>query len=170
VSYPIKNGKITFGFHAKYANAPGNLSGKLHQGVDFAVPIGTPVLACADGVVEGVNIWGPAYGDQAVVVKHMVPKTVGPVSFYVRKFFARVADSWFPNHPVTMAPLVARWAIYAHCNLAHVKAGDKVLKGNHIADSGNKGLTSGPHLHLEVQASSRWHDNAGLDPTILLGM
>jgi len=36
-----------------------------HTGVDFAVPVGTPVLAVADGKIENAN-WGKAYGDQVV--------------------------------------------------------------------------------------------------------
>jgi len=58
---PIKNGKITtpFGKVGKHWS-----SGK-HTGVDFAVPIGTPVLAVADGKIENAN-WGKAYGKQVI--------------------------------------------------------------------------------------------------------
>jgi murein DD-endopeptidase MepM/ murein hydrolase activator NlpD len=58
---PIKNGKITtpFGKLGKHWS-----TGK-HTGVDFAVPIGTPVLAVADGKITSAN-WGKAYGKQVV--------------------------------------------------------------------------------------------------------
>ena len=36
-----------------------------HTGVDFAVPVGTPVLAVADGKIENAN-WGKSYGHQVV--------------------------------------------------------------------------------------------------------
>ena len=36
-----------------------------HTGCDFAVPIGTPVLAVADGKIENAN-WGKSYGNQVV--------------------------------------------------------------------------------------------------------
>lgn len=39
---------------------------------------------------------------------------------------------------------------YAHCSKLLVKAGDKVYKGQHIANVGNSGRSTGPHLHLEV--------------------
>ena len=61
MALPIKNGKITtpFGKVGKHWS-----TGK-HTGVDFAVPIGTPVLAVADGKITKAN-WGRSYGKQVV--------------------------------------------------------------------------------------------------------
>ena len=61
MALPIKNGKIStpFGKVGKHWS-----TGK-HTGVDFAVPIGTPVLAVADGIITTAN-WGKAYGIQVV--------------------------------------------------------------------------------------------------------
>jgi len=36
-----------------------------HTGVDYAVPVGTDVLAIADGTIVGAN-WGKSYGTQLV--------------------------------------------------------------------------------------------------------
>jgi hypothetical protein len=51
-SWPL-SGSITSGY--------GQRSGRLHTGVDIAVPVGTPVLAAADGVVEHAGTAG-GYG------------------------------------------------------------------------------------------------------------
>lgn len=68
MALPIKGGKITTPFGKK---------GKMwstgrHEGVDFAKPVGTPILACAPGQVIGTGVWGAAYGKNSVVIKHSV--------------------------------------------------------------------------------------------------
>ena len=88
--------------------------GTMHQGVDIAAPIGTPIYVPSDGVVLQA---GPASGfGQAVYVQH-------------------------GDGQITL---------YGHVNQFFVSAGQVVQAGDHIADVGNKGQSTGPHLHFEV--------------------
>ncbi|MGY1738180.1 M23 family metallopeptidase [Geodermatophilus sp. SYSU D00684] len=88
--------------------------GTMHQGVDIAAPIGTPVFAPEGGVVLQA---GPASGfGQAVYVQH-------------------------DDGSITL---------YGHVNRFFVSAGQVVGAGQQIAEVGNKGQSTGPHLHFEV--------------------
>ena len=88
--------------------------GTMHQGIDIAAPIGTPIHVPEDGVVLQA---GPASGfGQAVYVQH-------------------------GDGQIT---------VYGHVNQFFVSAGQVVRAGDHIADVGNKGQSTGPHLHFEV--------------------
>jgi murein DD-endopeptidase MepM/ murein hydrolase activator NlpD len=44
---------------------------------------------------------------------------------------------------------------YAHASRLHVRTGQTVERGAHIADVGATGLVSGPHLHYEVEVNGR---------------
>lgn len=48
------------------------------------------------------------------------------------------------------------FAIYAHLNRnsVRVRAGERVERGQYIADSGNTGYSSGPHLHFAVMRNA----------------
>jgi murein DD-endopeptidase MepM/ murein hydrolase activator NlpD len=92
----------------------GSRWGTLHAGVDIAAPIGTPIVAVADGEVIDS---GPASGfGMWVRLKH--------------------ADG-----TVT---------VYGHINTSNVTVGQKVMAGDQIATVGNRGFSTGPHLHFEV--------------------
>ncbi|MFZ2174356.1 MAG: M23 family metallopeptidase [Rhodococcus sp. (in: high G+C Gram-positive bacteria)] len=92
----------------------GSRWGTLHAGVDIAAPIGTPIVAVADGEVIDS---GPAAGfGMWVRLKH----SDGTVT------------------------------VYGHINTATVTVGQKVMAGDQIATVGNRGFSTGPHLHFEV--------------------
>lgn len=57
MSYPV-NGVLTSGFGPRW--------GRMHEGLDIAVPTGTPVMAAAPGVVLSAG-WGGGYGNLVVV-------------------------------------------------------------------------------------------------------
>ena len=124
---PIAGGKVT----TPYKKLGKMWSKGYHTGVDFAVPVGTDIIAVADGKIENAN-WGKAYGTQ------LVQKVPGG------------------------------WVIYAHLSKALVKPGDVVKKGQHIAESGNTGNSSGPHLHFEMRDNIRWSAGKDIDPAAVL--
>lgn len=64
LAYPTSYRKISAG----YGTYP---SGGKHNGVDFPVPIGTPICACADGQVIVVKNLNYSYG-KYVVIKHQI--------------------------------------------------------------------------------------------------
>jgi murein DD-endopeptidase MepM/ murein hydrolase activator NlpD len=102
-------GSFTSGFGGRW--------GVFHYGIDIASPIGTPIYAVTDGVVEDA---GPASGFGLwVVLRH--------------------ADGTS--------------SVYGHVNRMFVTKGEKVSAGEQIAEIGNRGQSTGPHLHFEVWAA-----------------
>lgn len=55
--------------------------------------------------------------------------------------------------------------VYAHCNKLYVKEGDVIKQGQEIAEVGNTGNTTGPHLHFEVRYQNRY-----VDPQMILDL
>ncbi len=53
--------------------------------------------------------------------------------------------------------------LYAHCNKIYVNKGDEITQGQEIAEVGNTGNTTGPHLHFEVR-----YQNRLVDPQMIL--
>ncbi|MCJ0905330.1 M23 family metallopeptidase [Rhodococcus sp. ARC_M6] len=92
----------------------GSRWGTLHAGVDIAGPIGTPILAVADGTVIDS---GPASG----------------FGMWVR---LQHADGTI--------------TVYGHIDTSTVTVGQQVMAGDQIATMGNRGFSTGPHLHFEV--------------------
>jgi murein DD-endopeptidase MepM/ murein hydrolase activator NlpD len=85
----------------------------------MAGPIGTPILAPADGEVSYVGRQR-GYG-RLVKIRH---------------------ENGFET-------------VYAHLNRARVRVGQRVRRGDRIADMGNTGRSTGPHLHYEIRLNGR---------------
>ena len=96
--------------------------------IDFVMPIGTDVFAARDGVViEVASDFFEAGTDYEVD---------GPRANVVRVL----------HDDGTMA-------LYVHLNWNTIRVvpGQHVRRGEYLADSGNTGFTTGPHLHFVVQ-------------------
>ncbi|WP_420561753.1 peptidoglycan DD-metalloendopeptidase family protein [Tepidicaulis sp.] len=99
----------------------GSKEGGLHNdGINIAVPEGTPVRAAQSGVVAYVGNELKGYGN-LVLVRH--------------------ADGWM--------------TAYAHNGKILAKRGDKVVKGQTIALSGQSGSVSTPQIHFEVRKGTK---------------
>ncbi|CCV11939.1 M23 family metallopeptidase [Mesorhizobium sp. STM 4661] len=61
---PLPNGRFTSGFGARRHPILGYV--RMHTGVDWAAPIGTPIIAAGNGVVEKAG-WAGGYGNQTII-------------------------------------------------------------------------------------------------------
>ena len=61
---PLPNGKFSSGFGSRKHPILGYV--KMHTGVDWAAPTGTPIIASGNGVVEKVG-WAGGYGKQTLI-------------------------------------------------------------------------------------------------------
>ena len=98
-----------------------------YYAVDIVMPIGTDIYAAREGMVTEVASTNFRAGTD--------PEEEGASANLVRILHD---DGTF--------------AIYAHLNwnTIRVRPGDDVKRGEYIADSGNTGFSSGPHLHFVV--------------------
>ncbi len=94
--------------------------------IDIALPDGTPVYAAREGTVINArhdffrDALAPVMLDQANVIE--ILHSDGTIAIYA----------------------------HLHWDSIRVRIGDHVVRGQFIADSGNTGFSSGPHLHFAV--------------------
>jgi hypothetical protein len=115
----------------------GNYQPNGHTGVDFGVPVGTPVRSVAAGVVRHVGWYTGSYADNPYWIS---PSFAG---------FVLVID-----HGSFVG-------IYAHLSGSPVTVGQSVSEGQVVAQSGNTGGSTGPHLHFEILPDG-WDFNNGM--------
>lgn len=122
LSYPVQ-GPVT----QHFGTNPSSIQPNGHTGMDFGIPVGTPLYAADSGNIafEGwatnlsaSNPWwiAPAYAGIVVLINHN--------------------DGYI--------------SLYGHMSDTVVNNGQFVEKGQLIGHSGNTGLSTGPHLHFEV--------------------
>jgi murein DD-endopeptidase MepM/ murein hydrolase activator NlpD len=124
VVFPLPTGTWirTSGFGMRDLGDTGHY--KLHAGVDYAAPVGTPVLALADGVVASVET-SPTGGNM-IVLDHTIAGPNGT---------QRVGSAY----------------LHLMDGSTTVSDGDVVTAGTQIAQVGTTGRSTGPHLHLEIR-------------------
>ena len=93
---------------------------KLHAGIDFAAPAGTPIYAAASGYVQVAGWSTGGYGNYVII------------------YHGKMSDG---NTYTTL---------YAHMRSVATSAGKYVKQGELIGYVGTTGNSTGNHLHLEV--------------------
>lgn len=134
MALPIKNGKPGTGYRVHGAV----WSYGYHKGIDFPCPVGTDVLAVADGRCIGIGSWGSAFGPESVIIKHG-----GYYAIYAHlsKALIKVGDV------VTVGQHIG-------------ESGGR--------PGGIDGNVTGPHLHFEVLTQPNWSPFMNVDPAKLL--
>lgn len=119
-SWPLQTVRITQHFGERSSL----YRGKPHNGTDLAAPVGTPILAAADGTVQAAG-----NNDQSATRKYQYGKYV------------------LIKHANNLSTL------YAHLSRQVVSPGQTVKRGEIIGYSGSTGYSTGPHLHFGVYYS-----------------
>ncbi len=100
-----------------------------HDGYDWPMPVGTPLLSVANGTVLSAGSetpWPcPLLGNQLVSALYVVVLATAPGG---ERFLVQ----------------------YIHLSRIDVATGQTVAAGQSVGLSGNTGCTTGPHLHFEV--------------------
>ena len=131
---PINAPPIISDYHSRYGVLGGSRSKpRKHGGVDFYQEPGEKILAAADGKVYGVKKKDKCVGNQFAI------------------YFGKSPDG------------TKLYATHMHVGKMHVKKGDLVKRGQHVADSGKLVKTScgGGMEHLHFHMSKR----KGTDPS-----
>jgi hypothetical protein len=125
--------------------APREYRAGTHEGVDFAAPFGTPVLAAHSGVVARVDRdyveWTAR--ERAAALAAALKAQGTPAATLDR---IRGRQIWIDHG----AGLVTRYAHLA--SVEDLRIGDFVRAGERIGSVGSSGLPEGgPHLHFEIR-------------------
>jgi len=109
-------------------------SGNLHA-IDFRCPIGTPLLAVGDGIVVEAKDVNTLSGIEVMNL------------FEWNSILIRLDEEEKRSDHEINGPLFVE---YVHIRKAHVKAGDRVQRGQIIGESGSVGFSPEPHLHFSA--------------------
>lgn len=115
-----------------------------HRGVDFQAAIGTSVFAASDGVVKITGTERDKNGNMKGWGNYVILE-----------------------HKNNLGQRFA--TLYAHLSAFKVSQGQTVNEGDLIALSGNTGIGTGPHLHLEYIVNANINDkDARIDPVPMI--
>jgi murein DD-endopeptidase MepM/ murein hydrolase activator NlpD len=119
--------------------SPGHGYPHWHGGIDWSMPIGTDIAASRTGTVRNQK-------------EDLADGEIGPYG---------TGNYVYVEHTST------RFSLYYHLTKNGVvfPSGTAVSAGEHIADAGNTGVSSGPHLHYALMTSGTCQSNTcDVDP------
>ncbi|HOA22854.1 MAG TPA: peptidoglycan DD-metalloendopeptidase family protein [Aggregatilineales bacterium] len=126
---PLRSNHINTGLiRYPYGSTGSSQELRIHHGIDISNPVGTEVIAVADGVVE-VAGWGHRNSEETITSYGNVISIRHDVGYQGKKLYT----------------------LYAHLSEILVEPGQRVTAGQVIGLVGATGDASGPHLHFEVR-------------------
>lgn len=126
------DGQLVAGFGQRY--------GLLHDGVDIEAPLGTPILAAADGLVLSSS-FDPAFGNYSCLLHRLDPPIAGETTIT---------------------------SCYGNQSRIDVEVGERVARGQTIGAVGCSGPCLRPHVHLQIKAGMG-ADAISVDPVPFFG-
>ena len=149
-----------------------------HNGFDISAPIGSPIIAIADGEVIHKYTGGRLAGHQ-IFIRHAPEDTGLPVWVYSKyKHFDKLPDLGEVIHKYTGGRLAGHQIFIRHApedtglpvwvyskykhfdKLPDLEIGQRVRKGQFLGPSGDTGTAGGhfptgyPHLHMSIYTST----------------
>jgi murein DD-endopeptidase MepM/ murein hydrolase activator NlpD len=114
--------------------------GRAHAGLDLEAPVGTPVFAVADGVIDLARYGDALYGHDILLAF----RPTEAIATYLARTGSGDDDGVLFAH-------------YAHLSAVFVETGQRVGRGAIIGRTGTTGNADQkyPHLHFEVR-KTRW--------------
>jgi murein DD-endopeptidase MepM/ murein hydrolase activator NlpD len=104
----------------------------MHEGVDLAADLGTPIHAAGDGVIRGAELKG-GYGNWIEIEHDELEAATPPVGKQGRR-------------PAKISTVYGHLSAFAK----GIAPGTRVRQGDVIGYVGSTGRSTGPHLHFEI--------------------
>lgn len=140
--------RLPFPDGTEYQVTQGYASG-IHEGIDFDLPLGTPVVAVCRGKVIDADTFTD--NDSNIpLCDSLTPRQ--KAGTFVKLEHQGLTLVWYSS--------------YQHLSKRMLNIGDEVEAGKVVGYSGNTGCSSGPHLHFEM----RNNQNKGVRPVPMNGI
>jgi murein DD-endopeptidase MepM/ murein hydrolase activator NlpD len=128
----VEAGLVPPGFSAFKGFSPRGPVMFMHEGVDLAADLGTPIHAAGDGVVKGAELKG-GYGNWIEIEHDGLQAMTPPLGKTEAK-------------PAKISTVYGHLSAFA----SGIAPGTRVKQGDVIGYVGSTGRSTGPHLHFEI--------------------